>query len=431
MSGLNLSSDRLSELMSRSPDWLANIRQASYQFFQSQGLPDRRHEAWKFTSLAGLEQTTFIPGGQNLPSLDQVPNSVPDLGGYRFVMVNGRARPDLSRLGGLPLGVVVSTLAERLDQGSIAGFAQVAQTSSRSLTALNDAGFQDGIYLELKAGQHLDKPLQWVSIMIGNESAELFQPRLFVTLGADTSATLVEHHVGISNAVYCVNQVSEVRLAQGANLTHILHHAGGARGHHLHHIAAELQKAAQYYPFSLALSGKLIRQELQVALVGALAEVQAKGAYLADHDSHIDHSLIFDHAIEGSSSRQHFKGVIDGSGHGVFQGKVLVRKDAQKTDAHQLNKALLLGPNAQWSSKPELEIYADDVQCGHGATAGDLDNDALFYLMSRGIDKEAARQMLVEGFLDEVVDEVANESLAQMLRLLIGQRIAARREARG
>jgi Fe-S cluster assembly protein SufD len=294
------------------------------------------------------------------------------------------------------------------------------------LVALNTAFVADGLVLRLACGVVLDKPVHLISIGGAVEGRNVvFHPRHLIRLEPDAQATLVESHVGQDG--YFSNTVVDITVKPGASLRHYTLQNQAAEAFHVAAVRVALAARAGYEGFVLHTGAQLARHELRATIAGEGVECRMNGLYLVAGSQHIDNTTFIDHAAGGSRSRQLFKGVLDDRGRGVFQGRVLVRPDAQKTDAHQLSRALLLSRKAEMDGKPELEIYADDVRCSHGATIGSLDQEPMFYLMSRGIDEVTAYRMLVEAFAVEAIDEISAAPVREAFGARVQGWLATRR----
>jgi Fe-S cluster assembly protein SufD len=346
--------------------------------------------------------------------------------------VNGRFRADLSDLDGLPRGVRIAGLAEVLrDEPSVLEplLGRIAIRADKPMAALNAAHLEDGLCVFVDEGVVLDKPLHIVSIGVtcGDDPA-CFYPRLLVSVGQGGVATIIESHVG--EGAYFSNIVAEIAVGVDAVLNHYKVQDESLEAYHIADTTVRLEDRSTYDGFVFQSGGLLARNEIHASLDGENIECRVNGAYLGAGKQHIDNTAFIDHMKPSSRSREVCKGVLDDESRAVFQGKILVRKDAQKTDGFQLNKALLLSRGAEIDSKPELEIYADDVKCSHGATVGELDADALFYLRARGIDEAAARNLLISAFVAEAVEEIQSMRVRDALSDLVRARLAARNEGR-
>lgn len=393
-------------------DWLDAVRTDARRAFEAQGLPVRRTETWKYTILGALKTAPFAAAPA--VSLDKAPlDKALEIDAHRVVLVNGRLAPALSDQGA-PQGVEIASLADvlRTDPDSVkADLGRLMPSEGHPLAALNTAVLSDGLVVRVKRGTVVERPIHLIHVAAAGDSPAIFHPRLLVQVGDGAVVTLVESHVGLGGAATFANGVTEITLGADAVLTHTILQNEERDAVHLAAIQAHLGEKALYDMFRLSFGARLSRADIRVAFTGPNAEARLNGAYAAGQDQHMDTTGYVDHAVPCCRSENVYKGVLDGNGRGVFQGKIHVARDAQKTDGQQLHKSLLLSREAEIDTKPELEIYADDVKCAHGAAAGALDEDALFYLMARGIAPDDARALLIEGFLDDVIDGVSNDSL--------------------
>jgi Fe-S cluster assembly protein SufD len=387
--------------------WLAALRGEAAEAFRKAGFPTRRVEAWKYTDLASVTGATF---GEPLTGIDDA-EPVGPATHPRAVFVDGRFRPDLSAIEGLPFAV--ESLAHALPRLETR-LGALAKPESEPLVALNGMLFEDGIVVEVPAGV-TGGVLELVSIANESERAPAFHPRHLVRLGAGATLTIVESAIGPSAGRYLHNPVFEIEVCDGARLNHGRLQQEGREGIFLSTVYARVGEGAAYDNFTLNAGAKLARNEIHVALTGPKAEAHMNGVQLIGDGQHADTTTSLDHAAPNCASRQTYKTVLSGRSRGVFQGKIHVHQIAQKTDGYQMNQALLLSPEAEIDSKPQLEIYADDVKCSHGATVGELDADHLFFLRSRGIPEAQAKAILVEAFLTEAVESVADETIRAAL----------------
>ena len=396
--------------------WLKTLRERARQHYLAGGLPTRKMEEWKFTDLRRVAETDFLAPSDGAATPDAALRTAATVAGDGpcIVLVNGRFDPGRSDLGTLPEGVAVHSLAAVLrdDPKAVEPYLGALVDFDRApVAAFNTAAFEDGVVIRVSEAAMVEAPIRIVSVGKAGDRPVLFHPRILVIMDAGASATVVESHVG--EGTYFTDIVGEVHLGEKAILNHYKLQNEDHAATHLALMAVRLESGATYESFVLQLGGKLARHEVRALLDGRRIECRVNGAYLGTGEQHLDNLTFVDHAQPESRSRQVYKGVLDGKAHGVFQGKILVRPDAQKTDGHQLSRVLLLSPRSEMSGKPELEIYADDVKCSHGATVGELDEDPLFYLRCRGIDEETARKMLVEAFVADVIEEVGNASVRE------------------
>ncbi|HYE48849.1 MAG TPA: Fe-S cluster assembly protein SufD [Azospirillaceae bacterium] len=409
--------------------WLDALRAAGAERFRAAGFPGPRVEAWKYTNLRPLEKQRFAPAAAVAAvGVDALPTVAADgATPLRLVFVDGRHRPELSSAGGLPAGATLESLADALARdpaGVEALLGRTAAPDGLPLVALNTAFVAEGAVLRVRRGTVVEQPVELVFVGTGNGAA--WHPRLLVQVEDNAEATLVEHHVGRGDGAYFSNVATEITVGQGAVLRHYKVQEEGMGAFHLATTTAKLGRDSTYDTFVLTTGARLSRNEIHARLDGTGVTCRVSGAYTVRGEQHTDFTSLIDHAQPRCTSREVVKGAIDGRARAVFQGKIVVRPDAQKTDGYQLNRALLLSDQAEIDSKPELEIYADDVKCSHGATAGELDDDALFYLRARGIPLEEARGLLIASFLDEAVEEIGVEPVREHFRARINAWLAAR-----
>ncbi|EWY37898.1 FeS assembly protein SufD [Skermanella stibiiresistens SB22] len=410
--------------------WLGNLRAEGIARFRKQGFPGARVEAWRYTNLRPLEKVAFEPapagGGPSAAvSVDLLPTVMPaGQPSHRLVFVDGAFRDDLSSIGTLPEGAVVTSLGHALNSHADLlerHLGRVGVTDSNPFQALNTAFLADGVVVHLPKGVAVAEPIEVVFIGTGgvSEKPTMHHPRILVVAEANSEATLVEHHLGQGVGTYFANHVTEIVAGEGARLHHYKVQRESTLAFHMATVTADLAKDASYDNFVLTMGGRLSRNEIKPVLNGTGVECRLSGAYMVNGQQHCDTTTVIDHAQPHCTSREVYKGVIDGTAKAVFQGKIIVRPDAQKTDGYQLNRALLLSDTAEIDSKPELEIYADDVKCSHGATAGELDDDQLFYLRARGIDLESARNLLIAAFLADAIEEVRIDTVREAFQGMV------------
>jgi len=405
--------------------WLQSARADAAGTFERLGLPNRRVEDWRYTNLAGLADFDL---DWSPPPADVARESLPALvfgreADCRLVLVNGEVRPALSSIPALPEGVVLTSLSDALAKGDdrvLALLKQRLADEGSALKTLNDSWLQDGYVLIVPDDTTVDMPIEILSVGTGGVRPPAYQPRNLVIAGARSRVTVVEHHVGLCIGGYFANIVTDIDAGAEAIVRHCKVQDESKEAIHLALYAARLDAGAQLDSFTFTLGSRISRNELRVQLDAPGAHCRLNGAYLVRGRQHCDHTTVVDHAAPETHSDQLYKAVLDGQASGVFQGKVVVHPDAQQVEGHQMSRALLLSETSEVSTKPELVIHADDVQCSHGATAGELDAEALFYLRSRGVPEAQARQLLVEAFLTEAIDAVALSGM----RLPLEQNVA-------
>ena len=403
--------------------WLAALRREALERFAETGLPSTRVEAWKYTNLKTLADIDLRTATGDDAKATVAADALPAIdGAYRVVFVNGRHRPDLSTAGPAPAGVSLSTVGEAADDDVLkAALGAAARPDGHVLVDLNTAFLADGCVLKIKAGTTVEPAVHLVFVAAdGKGHALAHHPRNVIVAGEGSHATVVESHVAMADgAVYWSNPVAEIVVEAGARLGHVKVQADSRAATHLAFARARVAAGGRYDSFVMTLGAALSRNEIEVVLDGEAAQCHLNGTYLVNGRQHADTTTFIEHAKPNCESREVYKGVLDGKAKGVFQGKIRVAQDAQKTNGHQLSRAILLSDEAEVSAKPELEIYADDVKCSHGATAGELDDESMFYLRSRGIPADEARRLLIRAFVDELIDGIAADPVRAYLEGLL------------
>jgi len=405
---------------------LSRHRRRGLTRFAETGFPSRKSESWRYLDLQPLVRNPLLPAaapsarvlraiGEHLTGL-LLPGKGP-----RLVLVDGYFAAEFSSLDlpeGVWFGPTSSAIAKRpelLDEVA----AEVPGDSEQPFAALNAAFFAGGYVLDIAPGVALDDPIEIIHLGSG-AAAGSFHTRSLIALGEGSRASVLEVYAGEGR--YWRNDVVAIRLADGAELARTAIVEESSEALHLAQLDATLGREAHFAGFALLLSGRTVRHEASVAMAGENARCRLDGAFVVSGSDEANIVTTVDHQVPGGQTRELIKGVAAGRGHGAFQGRIIVREDAQKTDAHQLSRNLLIGARAAIDTKPELEIYADDVKCSHGASVGDLDEAALFYLRARGIPAEEARHMLIDGFLREVVETVDDFAIrVHLLRRLAGR----------
>jgi Fe-S cluster assembly protein SufD len=411
------------------PKWLKGLRRAGYESFAGAGLPHRRLEDWKWFDLRQIADQAYPPAASGAAPAAEVDALVArspfaKLARARLVFVNGvfdEQRSQLPASGDVEFVRLAANDAPRWLTES------VAADGKDPISALNAAFVSDGGAIRIAAGATADAPIEMVFVSTASEPSTL-TTRNLVVLEGGASATIIETHLGGDEA-YVANSVTEARLGKGSRLDRVKLEAEGESAIHLANFHADVGENATLRDFTLTLGGRAVRQQGFVTVSGEGADVGVSGAYLLGGRQHADTRLVVDHAVPHGTSRELFKCVMDANARGVFQGKVIVRPGAQKTDGKQSSHALLLSEGAEFDAKPELEIYADDVVCGHGATSGELDETQLFYLNSRGIPEVEAKSLLIAAFVGESFDTVNNEAIRDELIRLAAEWLAGRSRA--
>jgi Fe-S cluster assembly protein SufD len=414
------------------PSWLLPLRKTGIANFAKLGFPTLHDEDWRFTNVAPLAKLPLQPASE--PANDTAAKTVlgkyifAHLPGARLVFVNGYYSTALSSLRGLPSGVKMSNLAAAMVANSVfveKQFCQCALTDDNAFAALNQAFFHDGGFVYVPAGVSIAEPIQFVFISTAKQGGETIQPRNLIIAEANSRATIIESYLSTHNAAYFTNAVTEIAAGDNATLEHVKFQDEAADAFHLATIAGKLGRASHVKIHSFALGAKLSRTSIRANLAGEGLECILNGLYLTRDEQLADHHMIVEHAQPHCASHEYFNGILDDKSRGVFHGRILVRKIAQKTDAKQTNKNLLLSDNATADTKPQLEIYADDVKCTHGATIGQLNDESIFYLRSRGIGADNARRMLIHAFAGEIIARVKHDSVREELDKLVWDRLEA------
>ncbi|OGT33414.1 MAG: Fe-S cluster assembly protein SufD [Gammaproteobacteria bacterium RBG_16_51_14] len=406
---------------SNNTPWLQEQGLAALEKFRNNGLPTTRQENWKYTDIGALARTGFITADARHNTiehhrLDAV--RIKGLDCYELIFINGQFSPTHTRLEGLPAGVMVESLGRSLPNPSATvreHLNRYADNDNYAFTALNTAFLTDGTLLVIPANAVIEKPVNLLYISNRQDQTLVSHPRNLVILGANSRATLIESYIGLDKAEYFTNTVTEILAGEGASLEHYKIQQESERSFHIGSTHVTQQKDSRYVSHSISLGGALVRNDITATLGGNGSETILNGLYMAGDRQHVDNHTLVNHLQPNTRSEEYYRGVLDGHARGVFNGKIIVHKNAQKTDARQSNANLLLSDNAEVDTKPELEIYANDVKCSHGATVGQLDENMLFYLRSRAIDEETARSLLTYAFADDVIRRITLQPVRDRL----------------
>jgi len=365
--------------------WLRRLRRAAFERFTALGFPTTHNEDWKYTNVTPFTKIRFK-----------------------------RARKPAPRPLALPKGATVTSLAHALETepGLLEErLARYANFENNAFVALNTALMSDGVLIRIPNGAIIEEPIHLVFVSGEQDRPTVSYPRILILAGRDSQAAIIEEYRGADGSLYFTNAVTELVAGEGAVIEHYKLEEEGDRALHFGALAVRQARSSSFTSHSIALGGALVRNELNVVLDGEGAECALNGLYVAGGQQHIDNYTTLDHAQPRCTSYELYKGILDGSAQGVFHGRIIVRQDAQKTDAIQRNKNLLLSEKAVINTKPQLEIYANDVRCTHGATVGQVDPEALFYLRSRGIGHQDARNLLTYAFASEMIERMKFEPL--------------------
>ncbi|MEE8142619.1 MAG: Fe-S cluster assembly protein SufD [Planctomycetota bacterium] len=404
------------------------VRQAAISRFAEIGFPPRKDEEWKYTDVAPIAAIPFVQfpevtSGSVGELLAQ--HRVPGLEGPLLVFLDGVFQPEVSKIRTLPQGVRIGNLAVALEEypEEVEPLVRVPE-EAQAFSALNTAFFRHGAFIQLPPSAVLTDPVQLVFLSSGQTGEAAAYYRNLIVAGANSQATFVEVYGGAGETPYLTNVVTDVRVGANANIDHYKLQQEALQAFHISLLEVHMEASSRYRNHFSSLGGGLVRNEIVSTLDAEGCDCTLNGLFHADGDRHVDNHTTLNHAKPHCNSWEVYRGILNDRAHGIFSGKIVVYKDAQKTDAKQSNSNLLLSPNADATTRPRLEIYADDVRCTHGATVGQLDKDALFYLRSRGIPLQEARNLLTRGFASEVINEISVEPLREHVEQLFMERLA-------
>jgi Fe-S cluster assembly protein SufD len=409
--------------------WLRNMRRDAFARFAETGIPTTHTEDWRFTNLSSLAQTPF-----RLSSNGRSSFSAKSLVRFRIagaacqlVFVNGRYAPELSIQGNLPDGVEISNLAAEIESQPSAlesWLGQYLDTRRDPFSALNTAFLEDGAFVHIEKDVVLEAPIHLLFVSTGESGPTMTHPRNLIVAEAKSQASFIEDYVSIPGApgaegrIFC-NTATELIVGDNAVISHYMIERENTDAFNISTLRIEQGRNASVASHSVLLGGGIVRNNVHPVLNGEGGDCLINGLFAGTGRQHLDNYMLVEHAKPHCGSRQFYNGILGGCAHGVFHGRIIVHKDAQKTDAKQTNRNLLLSDEAQIDTKPQLEIYADDVKCTHGATIGQIDETALFYLRSRGIDEASARQLLLLAFASECLDRMAEGPARTHIETLI------------
>ncbi|HEX3626978.1 MAG TPA: Fe-S cluster assembly protein SufD [Verrucomicrobiae bacterium] len=438
----NLSESRIIETFRKTdapgqPKWLLALRNSGISTFAELGFPTLRDEDWRFTNVAPIAALPFEPArpaavnGAEGKALSEA--IFAGVSGCRLVFVNGYFSAKLSRIQGIPAGATVNSLSAALASDAAMverHLGKYARTSDNAFAALNQAFFTDGAFVHIPDGIVIPEPIQVIYLSSARQAGETIQPRNLIIAGANSKATIVESYLSTGETASFTNAVTEMIAGEGAAVEHIKLQDETANAFHIATISGEFGRASNVNVHSFALGSKLSRNNIRAKLAGEGLECILNGLYLTRDEQLADHHMIVEHAQPHCASHEYFNGILDDKSKGVFHGRIYVHPIAQKTDAKQTNKNLLLSDDATADTKPQLEIYADDVKCTHGATIGQLNRESIFYLRARGIPEAVARRMLIHAFAGEIVERIRCAPVREELDKLVWNRLEASRHLR-
>lgn len=411
----------------RSLPWLHRLRGDAFARFCETGFPTTRDEDWRFTSVAAIAKTVFRPASAaKLTAEDVAPYRVEGVAA-QIVFVNGRFAPELSQLEALPKGLTVTGLREQIEshpEEVAKHLGRYADVRRDPFCALNTAFIDDGAYVHVARGVVVEAPVYLLYLSTAEDAATVTHPRNLIVAEDESQLAVIEDYASVGGeAVALSNAVTELVAGESTTAQHYLIEREHLKAYNVQTLRIQQGRSANVASHSLLLGGGLVRNNVHPVLAGEGGECLINGLYLGTGRQHLDNYMHVEHASPHCSSRQFYNGILDQQAHGVFHGRIVVHKDAQKTDAKQTNRNLLLSDDAQIDTKPQLEIYADDVKCTHGATIGQIEENALFYLQSRGISEAEARKLLLLAFAEECVERMHSTVAREFIEGLIRQHL--------
>ena len=408
------------------PTWLRSLREGAFVRFCEIGFPTTKDEDWRFTNLSAISQTQFQLARDAYDPI--VPTTLQPVlvpgAACRLVFVNGRFVSALSDLESLPAGVKVSSLADEIARNSSAvepHLGRYPNVERDAFGALNTAFFEDGAFVYLPRRTVLEEPISLLFISVPGGEPSMAHPRNLIIAEENSQASIVEDYISLGDGVFFSNVVTELIAGDNAVISHYLIEREDIRALNVSTLFTLQGRSSYVASHSVLVGGALVRNNVHPVLAGEGAECLINGLFIGKGRQHLDNYMLVEHASPHCSSRQFYNGILDDHAHGVFHGRIIVHKDAQKTDAKQTNRNLLLSDNAQIDTKPQLEIYADDVKCTHGATIGQVEEEALFYLRSRGVDEASARALLLYAFASECLDRMSCAPVREYLQKKVQQ----------
>jgi Fe-S cluster assembly protein SufD len=417
---------KLQQRTSRQPEWLRSLRQKAFGLFCNAGFPTLKDEAWRFTNVTALSREQFsLPeaGGFRLTNEDLQPFVLPGAA-CRLVFVNGRFVSGLSDRRSLPSGVEACSLAAEIDCNVAtleAHLGHYLNIQNDPFCSLNTAFLDDGAYVHIARGTVLEAPIHLLFVSTETDIPWMVHPRNLLIAERDAQVDIVEEHISLGNEIFFSNTATELVAAENAVVAHHMIECENRKTFHVSTLRIQQERNANVSSHSVLTGGALVRNNVHPVLAGEGGECLINGLFIGDDHQHLDNYMLVEHVSPRCGSHQFYNGILSASAHGVFHGRIIVHKDAQKTDAKQTNRNLLLSDDAQIDTKPQLEIYADDVKCTHGATIGQIDENALYYLRSRGIDESSARELLLFAFAGECLARIRSGPARKHIERIVHQ----------
>ncbi len=411
------------------PTWIAARRQAGAARFEALGFPTKRDEAWKYTDVRRIREGDFTLADDASFSPASAAALTLPLDAIRLTFVDGLFSAELSDIASLPSGVGVEPLSQALaaNHEAVGGsLGRLTGVDFSPFSALNTAFTEEGAVIRFAPGTRVERPIVIQFLSKAGETPVMSHPRVLIEAGARSEATVIEHYIGETDAANFTNVVGEVMLERGASLTHYKLQEASLGDLHVASLHVDQGRDSRFVSFNINLGGALVRNDLVADLNAEGAEANYYGLFFAQGRQHIDNHTLVNHNAPHTFSNENYKGILGDRARGVFNGKVIVKRDSQKIEAHQSNANLLLSDRAEIDTKPELEIYADDVKCSHGATTGQLDEEAVFALRARGIDEQTARGLLTLAFAGEVMELVGLDAVAERVERTVAGKLPER-----
>ena len=398
------------------PAWVKSLRDEAILKFGDLGFPVTRrgNEEWKYTNVGPIARVPFRPAAAQvkLQNADLQHLGLGESAKHRLVFIDGSYAPGLSSVAALPAGVRVADLAEAMDSSPVLlreHLTRHASGEANAFIALNTAFVHHGAFVHIPDGIRVEEPILLLFLNTARDEDTVSHPRVLVITGRESEATLIESHGSLADARYFVNAVAEVVVGQNSTLRYYTMQRQSEQAFHVTNTQAVLDRDASLSSVNIDLGGGLVRHNLNVLMGAEGASCTLNGLYMTTRSQHVDNQVVIDHAKGHTTTRELYKGILDGKSRTVFHGSIIVREGARKVDANQSDKNLLLSDQAEADTKPAFWIYCDDVKCAHGASCGQIDEEALFYMRSRGIGDREARSLLVRGFVSEIVDSIEYE----------------------
>ena len=411
-------SDLLQKLIQK-PDGhsFGTARKLANSIIEEKGLPSRKNEEYKYTNLSKILKRNFSEFTGNIDSKSDLKNLVPTLSDNQLVFVNGVLSKELSNYN-LPKGITI----ENLEDSKLTIGDDVSTTTDEYLL-LNTSSLKTGIAISIEKSAIIENPIALIHITDSSKNQAVAHPRVLINAAENSQATIVELFIGLGDALSFTNAVTEINCATNSNTTHIKIGNENTNQLHVGNTQVNVANDTVFNSVAVNFGGKMVRNNLHISLNGSHSEANLDGIYVTDNKEHIDNHTVVDHRVPSCNSNELYKGIMNGSSKGIFNGKIYVRQDAQVTNAFQSNKNILLSDNATINTKPQLEIWADDVKCSHGCTTGKLDKEQLFYLRSRGIGEQSAKLMLLYAYAHEVIEKIKDEKVRTYVQEILHNKI--------